>query len=133
MADVISDAIQAVIGYLREGKLELHDAAQRAESDIRTNWGGERVYIGKTSADALRAISNRDRAIARDWQRGDHIPVLARRYGLSARRVQQVVSVQARETVCLTDFAAPQQSADNEPIRQPAGSPQRRGHTRSQV
>lgn len=130
--DVISEAIQTVIGYLRDGKLELLDAAQRAEHDIRSSWGGERVYIGKTSVDALREKSRRDASIARDWQRGDHIPVLARRYGLSPRRVQQLISIQiqTRETVCLNHFAVGQQSPDNESFRQPAGPSERRRHAR---
>lgn len=128
MGDVISETIGTVVALIRDGKLELQEAAHRAESEVRASWGGERVYIGKTSVDTLRAMTQRDRAIQRDWARGDHIPVLARRYGISPRRVQQLVAVDTdrRETSCLTDFAASVDSANHDPVRDPTGQADRR-------
>ena len=131
MTDVIRDAIETVIGYVRDGRLELQAAAEAAERDVRINWGGERVYIGKTGAEDLREKSRRDAAINRDWQRGDHIPVLARRYGLSDRRIKQIVQVERMETVCLTDFQSAGHDALHDPVRnQSAGQVRRGRHAR---
>ena len=58
---------------------------------IGRDYNGERPYIGK-GADAVREMSARNRAIIRDWKAGERVALLARRYGISARRVRQVIA-----------------------------------------
>jgi Mor family transcriptional regulator len=71
---------------------ELDDAAlQRIEGDIRRDWGGERAYIAKQGEHGRAVQSARDECIRRDFRRGERIELLCRRYGLSARRVQEIV------------------------------------------
>ncbi len=61
------------------------------EDEIRRHWGGELQYIAKTSEVQIQYKSRRDRSIVRDHQSGEHVKFLARRYGISERRVQQIV------------------------------------------
>lgn len=61
------------------------------QAGVVRDWGGERPYIGKGGQ---RAMSRRDAAIWRDWRAGERAPALARRYGISARRVLQIVAAQ---------------------------------------
>jgi Mor family transcriptional regulator len=134
MPDLLCQLLREVADVLQQRGIEFRPQEQSAvESALRRAVGGDRVYIGKTSVDAIREVSNRDRAILRDWQRGDHVPVLARRYGISTRRVQQLLKIETRETVCLNDFARGAESVDNEPVREPAAQPVRRRHARPDV
>lgn len=123
--DIIIDTLDTLIALLqRNGGVYL--PAQRAEAEriARAAWGGERPYVGKLGESGQRALSERDRAIMREHRRGVHVPVLARRHGITERRVKQILqilqepqegaaestaqaSVQgAAETACLTDFQA---------------------------
>ena len=58
---------------------------------IQAEWGGDRPYIRKANEAARAERSLRDRAIVRDHQRGESAALLARRYGISRRRVEQLV------------------------------------------
>lgn len=58
---------------------------------IQAEWGGDRPYIRKQGEAARVERSLRDRAIVRDHQRGESAALLARRYGISRRRVEQLV------------------------------------------
>lgn len=60
------------------------------QSAIQRDWGGDRPYIGK-SGDATRKMSTRDNALLRDWHAGERPATLARKYGISPRRVRQIV------------------------------------------
>lgn len=61
------------------------------EDEVRQQWGGELQYIAKTSEKQIEHKTRRDRAIVREHHQGEHIPFLARRYGLSERRVRQIL------------------------------------------
>lgn len=58
---------------------------------VQVEWGGDRPYIRKANEAARAERSLRDRAIVRDHQRGESAALLARRYGISRRRVEQLV------------------------------------------
>lgn len=49
-------------------------------------WAGCEPYIGKSKTSGVR-----NRSIIRDWRAGERVPLLARRYGLSQRRIWQIV------------------------------------------
>ena len=60
--------------------------------ELQREWGGDRPYIippgGKSRSESA-AMANQ---IRRDIQRGESVALLARRYGISARRVQQIAA-----------------------------------------
>lgn len=51
---------------------------------------GERVLIAKSGASRIEK-SQRDRAIIRDFKRGERVPLLARRYSLTRVRIWQII------------------------------------------
>ena len=61
-------------------------------ASVEADWGGERPYIGK-GASAQRAMSQRDAALLRDWAAGERTQTLARRYGISTRRVRKIIEL----------------------------------------
>lgn len=106
--DVILDTLDTLITLLQKnGGTYLPAHRGEAERIVRAAWGGERPYVGKTGEDGQRSISARDAAIRRDAQRGAHTGVLSRRYGLSLRRVQEILQPDrpAGAAVCLTGRA----------------------------
>lgn len=58
---------------------------------IQAEWCGDRPYIRKANEAARAERSLRDRAIVRDHQRGESSALLSRRYGISRRRIEQLV------------------------------------------
>ena len=63
--------------------------AQHASQQARRVFGGDRMYISKRAGEGK---STRNADIKRDyWQRGEHIPLLERRYGLSARQIWYII------------------------------------------
>lgn len=55
------------------------------------DYAGERVYIGQPAAVAMEKTA-RNRAILRDWQAGERIALLVRRYGISKPRLYQIIN-----------------------------------------
>lgn len=62
------------------------------EAGVRQDWGGERPYVAKVGESGREAQSQRDRAIRAQARRGDHVKLLARRHGLSEKRIRQILS-----------------------------------------
>ena len=63
--------------------------AKQMEADLRAAWGGQRVWVPSKRGQAR---SDRNDAIRRDfYQRGDHIHLLARRYGLSRWQIGRIL------------------------------------------
>lgn len=90
--DVIIETLDALIALLQtNGGVLLPAHRGEAERIARAAWGGERVYIGKLGETGQAQISERDRAIRRDFNRGNHVDFLVRRYGLSRRRIWAIV------------------------------------------
>lgn len=83
-------ALDTLLEQLAKG-LEPQKARSEAERIVLAAFGGDRYYLGKTGEVGQNAMSQRDAAIRRDFHRGVHIPVLARRYGISERRAQVIV------------------------------------------
>jgi len=63
----------------------LVEVLEEAEKAIRIQFGGDRYYI--QSGRALR-----DAAIRREYRAGERVPYLARRYGLSRRRISTIIN-----------------------------------------
>lgn len=63
--------------------------AQHASQQVRAVFGGDRMYISKRAGEGN---STRNAEIKRDyWQRGEHIPLLERRYGLGKTRLWEII------------------------------------------
>jgi len=83
--DILEDLKQRLeaIGF-KDPKIE------RVVMEVRTDWKGERPYIGlKMEID--RKMSERNRSIIRDYKSGERITFLVRRYGLSRQRINQII------------------------------------------
>jgi Mor family transcriptional regulator len=88
--DLISDILQRV-----RAKASLpEDVAMAIERDARQYWGGERCYVAKAGENPVRRdaaeLAERIRA---DHKRGEHIPLLARRYQRTERRIRQILGM----------------------------------------
>ena len=84
--DIVRDILDRVFGATDR---PLEDI----EREIRSDYGGERVYVPRDGDHAHTEISLRNAAIRADWQRGERIELIVRRYKVSRRRVYQLVKV----------------------------------------
>lgn len=83
--DIIDDILRMVIAMAPGFSAAL---AAQIDKQAREQWGGDRPYIKLRGSDE----KARNEAIKRDyWTHGAHIPLLERRYGLSARRIWYII------------------------------------------
>lgn len=94
--DIISDIL--VRALERIGKVS-KTAAQKLEAEIgaleleiRQDYGGERHYVIRGGESSFDLRVERDLRLLADYQRGERVPLLARRYGISERRVYQIIA-----------------------------------------
>ncbi len=85
--DIVADML-AVVAEVWPGLPP--EAMRRAEAQIRERWGGDRPYISRRPGAGRSA---RNEAIHRDHRAGERIPLLARRYELTERRIIQILAV----------------------------------------
>lgn len=89
--DALIDIIRRV--HKRLG-IEIEDGTfVSIEAEIRHEYGGDRIYIGRTRADR-RSASRRDLLIWNLHHAGERDSTLALRFGISPRRVRQIVAEQ---------------------------------------
>lgn len=88
--DIVKDIMQRIADQFGAGLSA--DALRRIETEVRRDWGGDRPYIARTGESARAAFSARNAAIARDWRHGESITLIARRYGISRKRVYQILA-----------------------------------------
>lgn len=70
------------------------EQAAKVDAALRERWGGDRPYIAKRRGEGR---SDRNAAIRRDFQRGESIPFLMRRYSLSRVTIWRVLGVEVAE------------------------------------
>ena len=56
------------------------------------DYAGDRVYIGKTTTETRQQMTRRDRSVLRDHQAGERVALIARRYGITERRVRMIIA-----------------------------------------
>lgn len=61
-----------------------------ADAALRERWGGDRPYIARRVGEGR---SQRNDAIRRDYLAGERFELLERRYGLTRRRLMQIVKL----------------------------------------
>lgn len=85
-SDIICDILGLVIAMAPGFSAAL---AAQVDREARARWGGDRPYISKRAGEGS---STRNAAIKRDyWERGEHIPLLERRYGLGKTRLWEII------------------------------------------
>lgn len=67
------------------------EVAAQVQFEVRGDWGGERHYIAKVGECGKLQLTARDRQIRADANRGERVALLARRYGLSKKRIWQIL------------------------------------------
>jgi Mor family transcriptional regulator len=66
------------------------ETISKADAAVRERWGGDRPYIARRVG---AGYSQRDAAIRRDYLAGERFELLERRYGLTRRRLMQIVKL----------------------------------------
>lgn len=89
--DLISDILSRVRACCSPKAVEKIDLA-KIEAEIRRDWGGERHYIAKEGEDARMVLARRDQRIREQARRGDHVPLLSRRWNLSERHIRRILA-----------------------------------------
>lgn len=90
MSDIITDILARVEEVL-PGRKDARKYLDRIEADIRRDWGGDRPYIARAGESAILEMSKRNAAILRDHRAGERATYLARKYGISRKRVHEIV------------------------------------------
>lgn len=85
--DVIADLIYRLATLTQVACVQLLEV----EAEIRRDYCGERCYIAKQRGDYKAYVSNRNQLIVRDSRAGESNHLLARRYGVTQRRIEQVL------------------------------------------
>jgi Mor family transcriptional regulator len=89
--DLIADILARIRACCSPKAAEKIDLG-KIEAEVRRDWGGERHYIAKEGEDARALLVRRDRRIREQARQGEHVPLLARRWRLSERRIRQILS-----------------------------------------
>lgn len=84
--DIVADTLRIVMELAPAFSAAV---AARADALVRERWGGDRVYIARRRGEVQR--SDRNAAIVRDYLAGERLGLLERRYGLSQRRLLQII------------------------------------------
>ena len=93
--DLVADILQRITQH---AKLPIK-VAQAVEREVRDDWGGERHYIAKVGESGKAQLAERDKRIRDEYRQGEHVELLARRHGISIKRVQQIVAWDARNAL----------------------------------
>jgi Mor family transcriptional regulator len=83
--------VDDVLRRMREHSLVPDDVLDRIEQEVRAEYGGERSYIARVGELGQQIRGWRDERIRAEYGRGEHIPLLSRRWHLSERRIRQIV------------------------------------------
>ena len=94
-SEFVADAAERIVTIARALGVSTEVAGKIAnewQAGVIADWGGERAYVGK-STEKQRAASRRHAAILRDWQAGERVAALARKYRISRSRVYSIVNL----------------------------------------
>lgn len=83
--DIIEDTLRVCLALAPGFSAAL---AKQIDAEVRARWAGDRPYI---AAHAGEGRSTRNDAIIKSYIAGDHINFLARRHGLTPRRILQII------------------------------------------
>lgn len=86
--DDFVDDLGAILADLAPGLGEEVIADLKAQ--VRDRWGGDRPFIARRQGEGR---SERNAAIKADFQRGERVSLLSRRYGLTRMQIYRIVGV----------------------------------------
>jgi hypothetical protein len=86
--DLVADILQRISTHTKLPAKVAH----AVEQEVRADWGGERHYIAKVGESGKAQLAERDQRIRYEYQHGDHEELLARRHGISIKRIRQILS-----------------------------------------
>ena len=66
------------------------DVLNIAEREVKSEYGGERIYIARTSDKEVMQSASRNNAIRRAWKNGEPASLIAERHGLHPRTVRRI-------------------------------------------
>lgn len=95
MCDLIADIRTRIIASLQGAGVSAEVAgmvATEVTAGVAQDWAGERPYISR-QATIRDQIDARNRALLRDWQRGERIPLLMRRYQISRPHLYRILKI----------------------------------------
>lgn len=114
MTEPANDLVSDILGRIAERHAKLPArVARQIEADIRRDWGGERHYIAKLGESGRAQLAERDALIRQQARRGERVKLLSRRWGISEKRVRQILA-----TVDGAVDAAAEASAANDDAEQ---------------
>lgn len=87
--DLVADFIDRVLAMRG---VRTPAAVRKLEREMRRDYGGNTHYIAKFGETARLERLERDFRIRADANRGERIPLLARRWGISEKRVRQIIA-----------------------------------------
>lgn len=91
MDDLIADILARIAEQCTPKMLEKLDLSA-VESGIRRDWGGERHYVARKGEEVRARLTERDERIRMQHRRGERVPLLSRRWGLSERQIRRIVN-----------------------------------------
>lgn len=87
--DLVSDIFQRIAEKYKSLPPKV---VEQVKAEVIADWGGERHYIPKVGESGRAQLTERDKQIRDAYRQGEHIELLARRHGISVKRVQQIVA-----------------------------------------
>lgn len=103
-SEFVADASALLIDAMRQagiGPEICGEVAKQWQAQVIRNWSGDRPYIGAMQPERLRELSRRDAAIVRDWQAGERVDYLMRKYGLGRSRVFDILRLSRAASTAL--------------------------------
>lgn len=91
---VDDDFVCDVLAIVRQLAGIGEEQAAAVDAAVRERWGGDRPYIAKRQGEGR---SDRNAAIRRDFQRGESVALLVRRYNLSRSTIWRVLGMDGAE------------------------------------
>lgn len=69
------------------------DVVEPVIDEVREDYGGDKVWVAQYSERVRERLNTRNTQLYRDWQRGERIEYLARKYNISKKRVYAIIGL----------------------------------------
>jgi|LakMenEpi03Aug12_release.lakeMendotaPanAssembly.Ray.scaffolds.fasta_scaffold76979_1 Mor family transcriptional regulator len=91
--DLVLEAIETFVSEMAKRGTPVDPVIPAAvEAEIRSTWGGQRVYVAKVAETDSHARTARDVEILLAARNGASVECLAGRYRLTGRRIRQILT-----------------------------------------
>lgn len=88
--DIVLDILQRVQAVFKAENALTDAHFEQIAREVRTDWHGERPYIGKNQHLTTEYVSSRRRDIIRMVRAGESFALIGRRFGISRGRAYQI-------------------------------------------